>query len=144
MRPLPRRRWAIGPCRCGESLRAPQPALFSYHSPLGACESCQGFGRTIGIDWDKVKTTIETARPNPAAAALRYVFEVDDPNAVTEQAGFVKVRYAGTGFLMIRRQALERMCARYPLLRYKRDHSLDAVDAKAGALDLGRSETGGD
>jgi len=30
------------------------------------------------IDWDKVKTTIETARPNPAAAALQYVFEVDD------------------------------------------------------------------
>ena len=31
------------------------------------------------IDWDKVKTTIEAARPNPAAAALQYVFEVDDP-----------------------------------------------------------------
>lgn len=81
------------------------------------------------IDWDKVKTTIETARPNPAAAALKYVFEVDDPNAVTARAGFVKVRYAGTGFLMIRREALERMCAHYPQLRYKRDHSLDAATA---------------
>jgi hypothetical protein len=81
------------------------------------------------IDWDKVKTTIETARPNPAAAALKYVFEVDDPNAVTAKAGFVKVRYAGTGFLMIRRAALERMCAHYPQLRYKRDHSLDAATA---------------
>src|ERR1700728_543685 len=47
------------------------------------------------IDWDKVRTTIETDRPNPAAAALQYVFEVDDPNAVVERAGFVKVRYAG-------------------------------------------------
>ena len=28
------------------------------------------------IDWDKVRSTIETARPNPAAAALKYVFEV--------------------------------------------------------------------
>jgi hypothetical protein len=92
-------------------------------------EMCAAIYPIKRIDWDKVKTTIETARPNPAAAALRYVFEVDDPNAVTEQAGFVKVRYAGTGFLMIRRQALERMCARYPQLRYKRDHSLDAVDA---------------
>jgi hypothetical protein len=79
------------------------------------------------IDWDKVKATIETARPNPAAAALKYVFEVDDPNAVTERSGFVRVRYAGTGFLMIRRAALERMCAHYPQLRFKRDHSLDAA-----------------
>ena len=81
------------------------------------------------IDWDKVKTTIETGRPNPAAAALKYVLEVDDPNAVTEIGGFVKVRYAGTGFLMIRRQALQRMCAYYPQLKYKRDHSIDAATA---------------
>jgi hypothetical protein len=78
------------------------------------------------IDWDKVKTTIETARPNPAAAALHYVLEVDDPNAVTEKGGFVRVRYAGTGFLMVRRQALEQMCAQYPQLKFKRDHSIDA------------------
>jgi hypothetical protein len=32
------------------------------------------------IDWAKVKSTIEAARPNPAAAALPYVFEGDDPN----------------------------------------------------------------
>jgi hypothetical protein len=79
------------------------------------------------IDWGKVKTTIEAARPNPAAAALHYVFEVEDPNAVTASAGFVKVRYAGTGFLMIRRGALEKMCERYPQLQYRRDHSLDAA-----------------
>jgi hypothetical protein len=46
---------------------------------------------------------------------------------VIARAGFVKVRYAGTGFLMIRRVAIERMCARYPQLQYKRDHSLDAA-----------------
>lgn len=79
------------------------------------------------IDWDKVKSIVETGRPNPGAAALKYVFEVDDPNAVVENSGFVKVRYAGTGFLMIRRQALQRMCAHYPQLRYERDHSIDAA-----------------
>lgn len=79
------------------------------------------------IDWDKVKKVIEAERSNPAAAVLQYVFEVDDPNAVVEKGGFVRVRYAGTGFLMIRRRALERMCARYQHLRYKRDHSLDAA-----------------
>jgi excinuclease ABC subunit A len=39
---------------CGTTLRPPEPALFSYNSPLGACETCQGFGRVIGIDLDKV------------------------------------------------------------------------------------------
>jgi excinuclease ABC subunit A len=39
---------------CGTQLRPPEPALFSYNSPLGACETCQGFGRVIGIDLDKV------------------------------------------------------------------------------------------
>ncbi len=32
----------------------PVPNLFSFNSPLGACESCKGFGRTIGIDLDLV------------------------------------------------------------------------------------------
>jgi hypothetical protein len=81
------------------------------------------------LDWDKVRKTMAAARPDPAAAALKYVFEVDDPNAVTEKGGFVKVRYAGTGFLMIRRGVLERMCGRYPQLQYQRDHSIDATSS---------------
>jgi excinuclease ABC subunit A len=28
----------------------PTPSLFSFNSPLGACETCRGFGRVIGID----------------------------------------------------------------------------------------------
>ncbi len=92
-------------------------------------EMCAAVYPIKRIDWDKVDSTIKSARPNPAAAALKYVFEVDDPGAVTESAGFVKVRYAGTGFLMICRGALEKMCAHYPQLRYKRDHSIDAATA---------------
>ncbi|HKB69987.1 MAG TPA: excinuclease ABC subunit UvrA [Thermoanaerobaculia bacterium] len=39
---------------CGREFRDPTPALFAFNSPLGACAACQGFGRVIGIDWDKV------------------------------------------------------------------------------------------
>jgi hypothetical protein len=88
------------------------------------------------IDWDRVKSTIESGRPNPGSASLRYVLEVDNPDAVTEKAGFVKVRYAGTGFLMIRRAALERMCAQYPQLKFKRDHSDDAAAASENRFAL--------
>jgi hypothetical protein len=90
-------------------------------------EMCAAIYPVKRIDWTKVKSTLAAGRPNPAAACLQYVFEVDDPKAVTAQAGFVKVRYAGTGFLMIRRQALERLCASYPQLQYRRDHSIDAA-----------------
>ncbi len=96
---------------------------------LIACgaEMCAAIYPVKRIDWDKVRSSFEAGRTNPSAAALKYVFEVDDPNAVMQKGGFVKVRYAGTGFLMIRREALERMCAKYPELRYKRDHSIDAA-----------------
>ena len=92
-------------------------------------EMCAAVYPIKRIDWDKVKTTIVSGRSNPAAAALKYVFEVEDPNAVVARAGFIKVCYAGTGFLMIRREALERMCAHYPQLKFQRDHSLDAATA---------------
>lgn len=32
----------------------PQPRLFSFNNPLGACPTCEGFGRTMGIDEDLV------------------------------------------------------------------------------------------
>jgi hypothetical protein len=96
------------------------------------------------FNWDRIKSTIEGARPNPAAAALHYVFEVDDANAVIESAGFVRVRYAGTGFLMIRRAALERMCERYPQLQYKRDHSLDAASESKNRFALFECMIAGD
>jgi excinuclease ABC subunit A len=40
--------------RCGETAARPQPALFSYNSPLGACPACRGFGRVVGIDRARV------------------------------------------------------------------------------------------
>lgn len=39
---------------CAKSFREPVPNLFSFNSPLGACESCQGFGRIITIDQNLV------------------------------------------------------------------------------------------
>jgi len=39
---------------CDLSYAEPQPNLFSFNSPLGACETCHGFGRSIDIDLDLV------------------------------------------------------------------------------------------
>jgi len=35
---------------CDIRYREPIPSTFSFNSPIGACESCRGFGRTMGID----------------------------------------------------------------------------------------------
>ncbi|MEM6792622.1 MAG: excinuclease ABC subunit UvrA [Acidobacteriota bacterium] len=40
--------------RCGEAMERPTPPLFSFNSPLGACGSCQGFGRVLGVDRRRV------------------------------------------------------------------------------------------
>ena len=39
---------------CDIHYRDPAPNLFSFNSPIGACDTCRGFGRTIGIDWSLV------------------------------------------------------------------------------------------
>ncbi len=39
---------------CGRIFKEPSPNLFSFNSPLGACPTCQGFGRVITIDWNLV------------------------------------------------------------------------------------------
>ena len=39
---------------CDIDIRPPSPGLFSFNNPLGACPDCRGFGRIIGIDYDRV------------------------------------------------------------------------------------------
>jgi excinuclease ABC subunit A len=40
--------------RCGLSYQEPEPRLFSFNNPYGACPRCQGFGNTIDYDPDLV------------------------------------------------------------------------------------------
>jgi excinuclease ABC subunit A len=39
---------------CDREYRRPEPRLFSPNSPLGACPECQGFGRSIRPDLDRI------------------------------------------------------------------------------------------
>ena len=46
---------------CGITYLAPEPKLFSFNNPYGACPECQGYGQSVGIDEnlvipDKTKT----------------------------------------------------------------------------------------
>src|SRR6202041_1327138 len=63
------------------------------------------------VNWEKAQRAFAAGRPNVPAASLDYVLEINDPDHVAVVNGFTRVRYAGTGFLMIRRHVFEKMCA---------------------------------
>jgi len=57
---------ALQCAKCKIRYKEPVPSHFSFNSPMGACESCRGFGRTMGIDYrlvipDESKTLAEGA-----------------------------------------------------------------------------------
>ncbi len=39
---------------CGKEFLEPEPSLFSFNNPYGACKRCQGFGNTIDYDMELV------------------------------------------------------------------------------------------
>ncbi len=39
---------------CGLAANAPEPTLFSFNNPMGACPVCQGFGNTVDYDLDLI------------------------------------------------------------------------------------------
>jgi len=81
------------------------------------------------VNWDKAKRMLESNGLKLPSAALDYVLEIDNPDHVVAVNGFTRVRFAGTGFLMIRRHVLESMCQHpaYASLQFYREHSLDAL-----------------
>ena len=88
---------------------------------------CAGLYPIKRVNWQKARHAIASNKPNVPACSLDYVLELNDPDHVEVVDGFTRVRYAGTGFLMIRRHVFEKMCAAYPSLQFFREHSLDAL-----------------
>ena len=57
--------------RDGMTFEEPQPQLFSFNSPLGACPECQGFGRVPGLDEDLVIPNPDLSLRQEAVAPFR-------------------------------------------------------------------------
>jgi hypothetical protein len=81
------------------------------------------------VNWDKAKRALDSKQPKVPSAALDYVLEIEDPDHIAVVNGFTRVRAAGTGFLMIRRHVLEKMCEHpaYAALQFFNEHSFDAL-----------------
>jgi hypothetical protein len=98
-----------------------------YRLIESGCDVVAGVYPIKRVNWDKARWAAAAGRPNLPAASLDYVLEVDDPSRIVVVEGFTRMRYAGTGFLMIRRHVLERMCAHYASLKFAREHSHDEL-----------------
>ncbi|PSQ77113.1 MAG: excinuclease ABC subunit A [Bacteroidetes bacterium QH_7_62_13] len=57
--------------RDGMQFEEPTPQLFSFNSPVGACPTCQGFGRVAGLDEDLVIPNKELSIREGALAPFR-------------------------------------------------------------------------
>jgi len=80
---------------------------------------------TKRIDWARFSAIAQAGHRHPESEALSYVLELETPERIALRGRFVKARYAGTGFLLIRRAALAAMIEHYPELRYTREHQTE-------------------
>jgi len=88
-------------------------------------EMAAGVYPTKKINWSRVGEMAKAGREPLESTSLSYVLEFDDPHRIAAKDGFAKVRYAGTGFMVIQRAALMRMVDRYPELHYLREHQAE-------------------
>ncbi|MFT3819182.1 MAG: excinuclease ABC subunit UvrA [Rubrivivax sp.] len=82
-------RWSTG-LHCPESdLRYadPQPALFSFNSAFGACDTCRGFGRVIGVDFGLVIPDARKTLRNGAIKPLQTPAWKDCQDDLVKYAG---------------------------------------------------------
>ena len=82
-------RWSTG-LHCPESDRRyadPQPALFSFNSAFGACDTCRGFGRVIGVDWGLVIPDERKTLRNGAVKPLQTPAWKDCQDDLVKYAG---------------------------------------------------------
>ena len=57
---------------CSLAYMTPSMALFSFNHPLGACDSCQGYGRVSNIDWTKVFPDMNASIEGEGIAPLNF------------------------------------------------------------------------
>jgi len=69
------------------------------------------------LDTAQVRAKAREGKDIPDAGVLTYVYEPEEPAKRAEKGGFMKVRFAGNGFLMLKRQAIQSMMDHYPQLK---------------------------
>jgi hypothetical protein len=88
-------------------------------------EVLAGVYPTKKVDWERVSFLAAQGRKPLDSSSLSYVMEFDNPEKIAARGGFARVKYAGTGFLMVRRDVLVKMVGHYTDLKYTRQNQSD-------------------
>jgi hypothetical protein len=85
------------------------------------------------IDWEKLRAAAKADVADLQAASIGYVvrFLPTENHSVEVNDGFAQVAYGGTGFLLIKRGAMQRICDAHPELRAKMRDMADKAAPEA-------------
>ena len=72
------------------------------------------------LDWPKISRVAAEGRPNIESAALSYIAAWNEE--VVGRNGFARVRFVGTGFMLVRREVVTKLCDAHPELKYRHCH----------------------
>ncbi|WP_442680671.1 hypothetical protein ACSBM8_05595 [Sphingomonas sp. ASY06-1R] len=89
------------------------------------------------INWDRAKRAIAAGREDIEAASLGYVVRfLPSPtnSAEIDENGYGAVAYVGTGFLMVKRSAMQRLADAHPELQARHRDMGDRTDRAAPML----------
>ncbi|XHR30279.1 MAG: excinuclease ABC subunit UvrA [Chthoniobacteraceae bacterium] len=83
---------------CDRHITPPSPGLFSFNSPIGACPTCKGFGRVIGLDYERAvpdrSLTLKEGAVKPFQTESAHECQRDLMRACAEKEVDVNVPFA--------------------------------------------------
>jgi len=101
---------------------------------------CVGAYPKKGVNWTHIKESIlmDPAKPLTSGQigalgsdyAINFKFTNKETKTVSVQNGLIELHDAGTGFMMIKREAILKMIEKYPELKYNNDVQMGGVDLK--------------
>jgi excinuclease ABC subunit A len=77
---------------CGAPQTPPTPAMFSFNHPLHACPTCEGYGRIIGVDPDKVVPNRDMSLKEGAIHPFEMPSNIDLKERLLIQGRKAKIR----------------------------------------------------
>jgi hypothetical protein len=93
-----------------------------------------------GVNWNHIKAAIaadpsKNLTPQQVGAlgsdyAINFKFADRETKSVSVENGLIKLHDAGTGFMMIKREAIMKLIEAYPDIKYNNDVQMGSVDLK--------------
>jgi len=109
---------------------SPEQALALLAADKDVCGAVYPLKR---LDWERIRAQAKAGVQNLAASTLNYVMDLKDDEELPPQGDFFRVKYLGTGFLLIRKEVFARMAEHYPETKFSQIHLGLNVGAAATA-----------